>query len=31
LQGGGEAAMETVKIWTRVMLGKPIAKTTKIK
>jgi hypothetical protein len=22
IQGGGEAAVETVKIWTRVMLGK---------
>jgi hypothetical protein len=24
IQGGGEAAVETVKIWTRVMLGNSI-------
>jgi hypothetical protein len=25
IQGGGEAAVETVKIWTRVMLGNSIS------
>jgi hypothetical protein len=24
IQGGGEAAVETVKIWTRVMLGNSV-------